>query len=350
MRVNHMNEEKKMEHRFEIHGITYHSIRTSMISPRLLAETIQSQGLAGIAVTDFGRVTALPEVEDWMDTIGIREARLLAGMSVRRPKQVNGETKYFDRTFIAVSLEGRRNLYEYSCYGSEISWKYHQTEPIFDRELPVDMREGILIGSGWSGGELNWLLESGASEEMLKEAVLACDFLEIIPDKTYEEDDEETIENTEKIKRIIDLGERYGIPVIASSGYGIPKTTAELLADLSYLGEEKAYEVVVTNSRWILEQSEAYSMSPDSEFFRDWKDTDPYYEIPLAVLCFPDTGMSYLEELDYDKNCVLRFPAKKGYGREIPVTYTTAGKRGQRSIMQFAAEHLYGVKEMVESK
>ncbi|HLR92859.1 MAG TPA: PolC-type DNA polymerase III, partial [Atopostipes sp.] len=185
-------------------------------------------------------------------------------------------------TLLVSSTTGLKNLYR--LISTSLTEYFYRTPRIPQRVLK-EYREGILIGSGCSDGEVfTAMMQTGYDEA--KKLAKNYDFLEIMPKDAYlhlkerelvksEEDLEEIITN------IVKLGEELNIPVVATGNvhYLNPedsiyreiilqsinqnntqdtlypkvhfRTTDEMLDAFSFLGEEKAKEVVVTNTQFI---------------------------------------------------------------------------------------------------
>mgnify|MGYP002759787590 CR=1 FL=1 len=182
-------------------------------------------------------------------------------------------------TLIVQNQTGLKNLFKIV---SESMVHYFYRTPRIPRSLLMENREGILVGSACDNGEVFTAVMQKDQEEVERIAKF-YDFLEVQPKALYqhllERDlirDNETME--EIYDRIIQVGEKLDIPVIATgnahylhehekpareiliaSNPGNPlnrqtlpdahfRTTDEMLDDFHFLGEEKAFEIVVTNT------------------------------------------------------------------------------------------------------
>ncbi|MCC8103823.1 MAG: PolC-type DNA polymerase III [Clostridiales bacterium] len=197
---------------------------------------------------------------------------------------------------LAANEVGRTNLYRL------VSWShidYYNRHPRIPKSVLEQYREGLLLGSACEAGELYRALVRGASAPEIARLVEFYDYLEIQPlgnnmfmtREDYE--DRKTVEELQDLnRRIVELGEQYHKPVVATcdvhfldpqdeiyrriimgsrgfkdSDEQAPlylRTTEEMLQEFTYLGEEKAYEVVVTNTNKIADMCERISpVRPD---------------------------------------------------------------------------------------
>lgn len=182
-------------------------------------------------------------------------------------------------TLIVQNQTGLKNLFKIV---SESMVNYFYRTPRIPRSLLTENREGILVGSACDNGEVFTAVMQKDQEEVERIAKF-YDFLEVQPKALYahllERDlirDNETME--EIYERILSVGEKLNIPVIATgnahylyehekpareiliaSNPGNPlnrqklpdahfRTTDEMLDDFHFLGDEKAFEIVVTNT------------------------------------------------------------------------------------------------------
>lgn len=188
----------------------------------------------------------------------------------------------------ATSEEGRVNLYRTV---SDSHLKYFMRKPRIPRSLLKARREGLLIGSACSAGELFDALLRGASDESLQRIVSFYDYLEIQPlgNNRYliDDPDYDFINSDEDLKelnrKILALGDLYDKPVVATgdvhflepedavyreilqAGTGFDeneehrpplyfRTTEEMLQEFDYLGGDRSYEVVVKNTNLIADR------------------------------------------------------------------------------------------------
>ena len=184
---------------------------------------------------------------------------------------------------------GRINLYKLV---SQSHLKYYHRRPRVPKSVLEKYREGLLVGSACEAGELYQALLRNAPDQEIARLVNFYDYLEIQPlgNNAFMLADEkhDMINSEEDLKeinrKIVKLGEQFKKPVVATcdvhfmdpddviyrkilmAGMGFKdadeqaplflRTTEEMLSEFEYLGSDKCYEVVVTNTRMIADMCE----------------------------------------------------------------------------------------------
>ena len=198
----------------------------------------------------------------------------------------------------AKNQVGLRNLYHLI---SDSNLEYFKKFPRIPKSQLMELREGLIIGSACEAGEFfQAILEHKSDDELMRIASF-YDFLEIQPiannrfmiesDKYEAACDEDLREYNRTVIRIADA---LGKPVVATGDVhflnpedeifrhillatkGFPdcdrpnplyfRTTDEMLEEFSYLGEERAYELVVTNTNMIADMCETLRPVPHNLF------------------------------------------------------------------------------------
>ncbi len=191
---------------------------------------------------------------------------------------------------------GRVNLYRLVSR-SHIDFFYRT--PRIPRSLLMKYREGLIVGSACEAGELYQAILRDAPRQQIADLVNFYDYLEIQPlaNNGFMLADEDSVVKSEEDlreinRRIVRLGEEFGKPVCATCDVHFLdpedeiyrqiimamrthenndrptplylRTTDEMLEEFSYLGPDKAYEIVVTNTRRIADMCERISpVRPD---------------------------------------------------------------------------------------
>jgi len=237
---------------------------------------------------------------------------------------------------------GRVNLYRLVSY-SHID--YYQKRPRIPKSVFLQNREGLLIGSACEAGELYRALVFQRPEAEIRRLAKFYDYYEIQPLGNNEfmiNDDDYYVKSFDDLKdlnrKIVALGEEYNKPVVATcdvhflnpedeiyrriimAGQGFKDadhqaplylhTTDEMLEEFSYLGPDKAFEVVVTNTNLIADKIEKISpVRPDK--------CPPVIEnsdVKLRTICYEKAHSMYGDplpeivktRLDHELNSIIK--------------------------------------------
>ena len=250
---------------------------------------------------------------------------------------------YYHVILLAQNDIGRVNLY---TMVSESHLTYFNRQPKLPKSLLNKYREGILVGSACEAGELYQAVLDEKSEEVISGIASYYDYLEIQPlgnnafmiasDRVRNVNSYEDIKDINK--RIVKLGEQLNKPVVATcdvhfldpedevyrriimAGKGFSdadnqaplylRTTEEMLEEFSYLGSDKAEEIVITNTNKIADMIEHISpVRPD--------------KCPPVI---PDSDKT-LTEICYNK-------AHEMYGEQLPEIVESRLQRELNSIIK----------------
>ncbi|MBQ6000504.1 MAG: PolC-type DNA polymerase III [Clostridia bacterium] len=262
-------------------------------------------------LTELGKAQGASTVQELFEVFGNRRDLRLA--------------RTYHLIILAKNMVGLKNLFRLVSK-SNLEYFGNKRPKIPKSEL-LRHREGLILGSACEAGELFTAIVNGAPREELLRIASFYDYLEIQPisnnrflvaNGTAKDDDHLRAYN----KTVVSLGEELDIPVcatgdvhflepedeifrsilLASQGYEDAdrqnplyfRTTEEMLEEFSYLGEEKAFEVVVTNTNLVA----------------DWCDT----VVPLKKGMFPPE----IPGADQELREITAKKAKELYGDPLP--------------------------------
>ena len=261
--------------------------------------------------------------------------------------------------FLAANEVGRINLYRLV---SMSNMKYFHMRPRIPKSLLMKYREGIIVGSACEAGELYQAILEEKPENEIRKIAEFYDYLEIQPLGNNEfmlrDKNQENVNSYEDLRninrKICSLGDELNKPVVATcdshflnpedeiyrriitanefddADYQAPlyfRTTDEMLEEFDYLGIDKAYEVVITNTNRINDMIEEIEPVRPDKCPPVIEDSD----ITLKTLCYETAHKQYGDVLPEEVEKRLEKELNSIISNGFAVMYIIAQKLVKKS-------------------
>ncbi|MFD1387901.1 PolC-type DNA polymerase III [Oceanobacillus oncorhynchi subsp. oncorhynchi] len=265
----------------------------------------------------------------------------------------------FHCTILAQTQEGLKNLYKIVSH-AHIDYFYR--EPRLPRSILKKYRKGLLIGTACDRGEVFETMMQ-KSEEEAEQVAEFYDYIEVQPPKNYIHlVDKDLVQNEAQIvdilRKLVNLGERMGKLVTATgnvhylqdidkqyrqiliaSQAGNPlnrqtlpdtpfRTTGEMLGAFSFLGKEKAKEIVVQNTQQLADSIEDISPIQDGLFTPNIEGA----EQDMRDLCYDMAKKVYGEPIPEIVTKRLETELESIIGNGFAVIYLISHKLVKKSL------------------
>ena len=361
--------------RVELHCHTKMSKMDGLTPMTDLVKQAIKWGHKALAITDHGVVQAFPFCFDAAEG---SDLKLIFGMegyliSDRTMKGADVDQEPTDtikksRTpkirshhiiLLAKNETGLRNLYKLVTVSH---LRHFNKRPLLPRAVISQYREGIIVGSACEAGELYQAVRSGASDAELEDIASFYDYLEIQPtgnNMFLVREGYCTVEDLkEHNRKIYELGKRLGKLVVATCDVHFlnPEdaklrtilqaaqnykdaelqpplylhTTEEMLEEFAYLGEDVAYEVVVTNTNKVAEMVKRIKPVPDRDQL--YSPAIPGAEDAVKNLCYTKAHAWYGDKLPQIVEDRLKMELDAIIGHGFSVLYYIAHKLVKHSL------------------
>ena len=242
---------------------------------------------------------------------------------------------------LAKNYTGLKNMYKLI---SKSNLKYFYRKPVMPKSVIEKFRDGLLIGSACEAGELFRAVADHKPDSELEAIASFYDYLEIQPIgnnrfmvRSGAAADDEALRGFNK--KIVEIGDKLGIPTAATCDVHFMdskdevyrrvlmgaqdfedadeqaplyfRTTDEMLEEFSYLGAEKAKEVVVTNTNKIADMIEMIQPVKDGSYPPSIENC----EQDLVDMCHKKAHKIYgetlprvvQERMDKELDCIVKY-------------------------------------------
>lgn len=283
------------EKRVELHTHTKMSMMDGVIDGSSLVQFVSELGHKAVAITDCSTLQSFPTIYNTALELN-KEKEEVDKFKVIYGSEINVidiEKKVFNLTVLAKNEVGLKNLFKIISIANT-KYLYESEEHIILRDELLDLKEGLLIGSGCVNGEV-FSKGINSNNDKLKDLMKMYDYIEVYPTSAVthligkECLFQNELEYQNYIKRLIEVAKDAGKIVVATGDVynlrpedliarkiiisqkqgekvhplnkkeiDIPNqyflTTDEMLEAFSFLSEELRKEIVVINSNKIAEQ------------------------------------------------------------------------------------------------
>lgn len=325
--------------------------KLDMVADRLSLPPFNHHRASDDAYT-CGRI--LSKLLDMLREQGIEEVEQINAHCAAMRKKHNKLPRTRHISLLVKNRVGLKNLYELI---SKSHLEHFRKVPIIPKSLLMKHREGLIVGSACEAGEFFQAIVRNRSRAELRRIGSFYDYFEIMPiaNNAFMLANG-AVDSVEKLRdfnrRVLSVADELGKPVCATGdvhfldpedeifrhillntkGFSdadqdMPlyfRTTDDMLSEFSYLGEERALEVVVTNTNRIADMVEGQvDLLPPLRLYppvienSDGQLKELVYT-RLHELYGPEPEALIMERVEHEMNTIL--------GRHFDVIYMSAQK------------------------
>jgi len=225
-----------------------------------------------------------------------REFKSVQQLNILVDEIATKKLKSYHFIILVRNQAGLKNLYRLVSLSN---LEYFYKKPLIPKSKLIEHREGLIYGSACEAGEIFQAMLDIRDQDYIDNLAKFYDYLEIQPIgnnafmvREGKAKDDEDLRDFNRF--IVNMGDRLGIPtcatcdvhfidpkdaiyrkiILASMGFNDAeeqaplylRTTEEMMAEFAYLGEDKAKEVVITNTNAIADQIEVVRPIPKGTF------------------------------------------------------------------------------------